>query len=699
MDFPPAHTLEALTSSEYERDFLRLEFGPGLQYYLDRLDQIQFAGDAVLDAGCGAGQWSIALSQRFGRVAALDQKPDRLATLDRVAREMAILHIDIRQGSVEKLPYPDQRFDAVFCYGVIMFTRVPEVLREFFRVLRPCGRAYICLNADGWSYYLIHERGRNNRALRAAGQGTLYNTFGHRAHVFVDSAQQRLRWLPGRLLKVVGRFGYSRRLVARTLLTGSSAGRRLTNAIGDLGGQPLLDRWYRDIGDALFGADLRARLGVDRAYEPEEFETIAGQAGFGDFQWAAEGGLQCRWTKPPPPAKYAGYHGGRLSVWECLLTRPQLTDGLAIMNGRYAQVADEKRESIAQANPNFHYDLAGAASNQPVYLEPCLQPILSSGSRDTFPLARLERAKSRAASVGGKQYLRDLVKRLLEGAAGEEDVFRRVMCFVQRAIFRDAISQPLEKCSALPDAATILFCARGRCGHCAVVVTELMGLAGFESRMTQLKKHIIAEVKIHGRWVIADADAFKNGVLPLNRSGALISLEDLQGDPYQIDRFPATGWFIRPRSRYIRGIRGLRVTGYVDALEPEDRGFVSGYYVMRAWGHPPSLPDGLALRVAGGGLELSWKPSTSKTDRVLGYRVAVGTRSRGWTYDQLPLDETLVQPLPADVLGVFTTETTAFAAIPSQARCLYASVTAITSRIDLEPETYFHPSEELRHEL
>ena len=173
MNFPDLEEIVGLASADYEQEFLRAEFAPGLAYYLERIDRLMFAGDRVLDAGCGAGQWAMALAQRFRRVDAVDLKLERLAVLNAVAERMGVQNVSARPGTLEQLDYPDSAFDAVFSYNVLMLVAVEPVLRELLRVLRPGGRMYACINADGWSRYLAEEKGKASAHVRRAGLSTL----------------------------------------------------------------------------------------------------------------------------------------------------------------------------------------------------------------------------------------------------------------------------------------------------------------------------------------------------------------------------------------------------------------------------------------------------------------------------------------------------------------------------------------------
>lgn len=138
--------------------FLKRIYGEGLTKYIDRLTAIGFAGHGhVLDAGCGFGQWSLALSFLNHWVTACDISATRVDVLRDLADNLAIANLDIKTNGIDMLPFPDASFDAVFCYGVIFLTPWRKSLRELSRVLKRGGSLYVNANGLGWYMFLWQE--------------------------------------------------------------------------------------------------------------------------------------------------------------------------------------------------------------------------------------------------------------------------------------------------------------------------------------------------------------------------------------------------------------------------------------------------------------------------------------------------------------------------------------------------------------
>ena len=97
----------------------------------------------VLDVGCGPGGLADVLAARVGaeNVAAIDPAPQLAAA----CRER-LPSADVRVGVAEKLPWPDDAFDATLSSLVIAFMQdADRGVREMARVTRPGGTVAACM--------------------------------------------------------------------------------------------------------------------------------------------------------------------------------------------------------------------------------------------------------------------------------------------------------------------------------------------------------------------------------------------------------------------------------------------------------------------------------------------------------------------------------------------------------------------------
>jgi ubiquinone/menaquinone biosynthesis C-methylase UbiE len=105
-------------------------------------------GESILEIGCATGSLSLAAKRKTGesgKVAAIDLIEGMIeVSRDKTAK--AGLDIDFQQGSIDKIPFIDQQFDAVLCSFMIfhMSEKVRNKgLEEISRVLKPGGRLLI----------------------------------------------------------------------------------------------------------------------------------------------------------------------------------------------------------------------------------------------------------------------------------------------------------------------------------------------------------------------------------------------------------------------------------------------------------------------------------------------------------------------------------------------------------------------------
>ncbi len=99
-------------------------------------------GEALIDVGCGTGEFIIRLAERFGTLVGTDVSPNAIEFAKMRIRGRN--HISLHCGELESLHLPGEKFDVCLCLDV--FEHVPNLsslVREIYRVLRPGGELLI----------------------------------------------------------------------------------------------------------------------------------------------------------------------------------------------------------------------------------------------------------------------------------------------------------------------------------------------------------------------------------------------------------------------------------------------------------------------------------------------------------------------------------------------------------------------------
>ena len=94
----------------------------------------------VVDVAAGTGLFGRAVAARVASVTAVDITPEMIEQGRMRVQQDGILNMCWQQGTGEKLPFPDERFDlAITRYSVHHFVDPALVLKEMGRVCRPDG--------------------------------------------------------------------------------------------------------------------------------------------------------------------------------------------------------------------------------------------------------------------------------------------------------------------------------------------------------------------------------------------------------------------------------------------------------------------------------------------------------------------------------------------------------------------------------
>jgi SAM-dependent methyltransferase len=179
------------TVDSWDRDY----YHPTAERLYDRaipkMLQLMGAKGTVLDAGCGPGVHSIRAAKAGLKVHALDISQTMLSqAAQRAASAGTDDQITFQQGDLTNLSLPDDSFDHVFCWGVLMHVhQIEKALFELARIVRAGGSLalYVTNNAalDNKIENLARTAlgKRTQKELHPLGPGTWYEMHGERLWV------------------------------------------------------------------------------------------------------------------------------------------------------------------------------------------------------------------------------------------------------------------------------------------------------------------------------------------------------------------------------------------------------------------------------------------------------------------------------------------------------------------------------------
>lgn len=128
---------------DYRTDDNERFYEQAFDFIVDRLKPEP--GATFLDAGCGSCAHSVRLARRGFKVHAVDFSESALKMAQQFVRAKGVQdRITLGRESLLELSFPDESFDYVLCWGVLM--HIPDVERavaELARVLKPGGALVI----------------------------------------------------------------------------------------------------------------------------------------------------------------------------------------------------------------------------------------------------------------------------------------------------------------------------------------------------------------------------------------------------------------------------------------------------------------------------------------------------------------------------------------------------------------------------
>jgi ubiquinone/menaquinone biosynthesis C-methylase UbiE len=98
-------------------------------------------GPRILDLGCGTGVPTLRLAELTdGLIVGLDSDRDALEVLRARVEELGLgERVQVREGTLQEIPFDDQSFDLLWCEGAFWVMGFRESLRAWRRLLKPGG--------------------------------------------------------------------------------------------------------------------------------------------------------------------------------------------------------------------------------------------------------------------------------------------------------------------------------------------------------------------------------------------------------------------------------------------------------------------------------------------------------------------------------------------------------------------------------
>ncbi|MBZ7964840.1 class I SAM-dependent methyltransferase [Campylobacter sp. 2457A] len=116
--------------------------------------------DQILDLGCGGGRHVKFLAENDFNAYGVDYSANGIKATQELL-DLYKLKAELKIASVDDIPYEDEKFDGVICYGVLYYNSkevIEKAAKEIYRVLKKDGIAYMVVRNTNDYRYLNNEK-------------------------------------------------------------------------------------------------------------------------------------------------------------------------------------------------------------------------------------------------------------------------------------------------------------------------------------------------------------------------------------------------------------------------------------------------------------------------------------------------------------------------------------------------------------
>ena len=333
-----------------------------------------------------------------------------------------------------------------------------------------------------------------------------------------------------------------------------------------------------------------------------------------------------------------------------------------------------------------------------------------------YDFKRLAKVENKLKGVDRRRVLAELFRRICTDCKTDLQRHLAILEFCNKASFHNLIQPMWPDKQCVFDPLICLELAEQRCGQTARLVADLFQAADYPGRLVQLGAHISCEVYYDDDWHYIDAGLFGGRWTVFDDDGSIPSYAELSLRPYAIDAMPSnfeptytndplgsgiyTSWFYFSRQSYSTPPLYYEKTATPEQ-EQRSRMYGWNYYTtvrdqtrqLQEFEkkYHPGAPSNLRVEDD----QIVWETAADLDDDLLGYRIYIGSKSRGWTYGKAwkprMYDARFKLP-PRDIAMIMTKETAC--GIP-KSRPLYITVMAYDKHGEAHRRTLYPMSHEL----
>jgi hypothetical protein len=335
--------------------------------------------------------------------------------------------------------------------------------------------------------------------------------------------------------------------------------------------------------------------------------------------------------------------------------------------------AEEFLEPDRAATEEFvsHLDIREIERNGSDFSNPKFSPL-----RMGIPLEKLDvavdydfpavaEAERRLKGVDRRTALRQLFATITEGARTNTEKHLALLRFLHKSSFHNAVIPLHPDRTMVMDPLVTLHLGEMGCGYVSRLAVDLFDSGGIKGHLVQLGGHVIAEFYYDNGWHYFDGDIFGNGETVVTKDGTIPSVAELSREPYRIDALshyreltytggPRKGsvtypsWSYFSKDAYGPG-KGFSAFYEKTASEVQERNRYYGWNYLASKGDsarllhkmkPFSEPGAVTFMQVEVGrndagaatVRISWSAAIDSDNDLMGYKVFVSRKSRGWAY-------------------------------------------------------------------